>query len=107
MEGAGRMLQAHQGYIQADGRLDLVNKLVQLPQNIKVIVLWDEESTESSVDIKPDVQEFIPQEQLTVAKNFLTAVEHIGVEGFDEAILEEFESLERGDYKLKFKERLP
>ena len=50
------MLQAHQGYFQADGRIILNNSLVQLPINKKVTILWEEDPIE--IDSKWDNEEF-------------------------------------------------
>ena len=92
-------MQTHQGYIQADGRLDLIDKLVQLPKNIKVTVSWEEE-------VKPHTQEGLTPEQLAI-KNAIADLHRIREGGLSEETLKAFESLERGDFKPVFEERLP
>lgn len=96
-------LQAHQGYFQSDGRLIFNNALVKPPKNKKVTIFWEEElitETESkSTDRSPTSQ------QQTIL-DVLASLESINKEEFTPEDLESFERLERGDFKLKFEERL-
>ena len=89
-------IQAHRGYFRSDGALIFDNALVQPPKNKKVTVFWEEEII---ADKKSASQ------QQTVL-DILAALESIDEEDFTSEDLESFERLERGDFKLKFEERL-
>ena len=89
-------IQAHQGYFQSDGRLIFSNTFVKPPKNKKVTVLWEEE-------IVPDKK---PTSQQQTVLDVLQSLESISKD-FTPEDLESFERLERGDFKLKFEERLP
>ena len=89
-------IQAHQGYFQSDGRLIFSNTFVKPPRNKKVTVLWEEE-------IIPD-KKLMSQQQTVL--DVLDSLEGIGKEDFTPEDLESFERLERGDFKLKFEDRL-
>ena len=94
-------VQAHQGYIEADGRLVLNDARIRPPQNIKVTILWEELPT-----VKTSTQENLSSKRLA-AQKFLKGVEEITTNGLSEETLKAFESLERGDFKFKMEERLP
>jgi len=93
-------VQAHQGYIETDGRLVLNDVRIRLPKNIKVTVLWDEPPM-----VKTNTQENLSSKQLA-AQNFLKGVEKITTNELSEETQKAFESLERGEFKFKFEERL-
>jgi len=96
-------IQAHQGYFQSDGRLIFNNALVKPPKNKKVTIFWEEEinaETESTITNKK-----LTSQQQTVL-DVLDSLESINKEDFTPEDLESFERLERGDFKLKFEERL-
>jgi len=90
-------IQAHQGYFQSDGRLIFNNTLVKPPKNKKVTIFWEEE-------VLTD-KKLMSQQQTVL--DVLASLESINKEGFTPEDLESFEQLERGDFKLKFEERLP
>ena len=95
-------IQAHQGYFQSDGRLIFNNTLVKPPKNKKVTIFWEEEiETKSKITDK----KLTPQQQALL--DVLASLESINKEDFTPEDLESFERLERGDFKLKFEERLP
>jgi len=89
-------IQAHQAYFQSDGRLIFSNTFVKPPKNKKVTILWEEE-------IIPDKK---PTSQQQTVLDVLQSLESISKD-FTPEDLESFERLERGDFKLKFEERLP
>ena len=84
-------VQMHQGYVNADGRLDLLDKLIQPPRNLKVTVFWEEPAEAKNVK-----QERLTHQQKTVL-DVLASFEKINKDGLDQETLEAFESLERGD----------
>ena len=95
-------VQAHQGYFQADGRLIFNNTLVKPPKNKKVTIFWEEEiSTEIESKIVDRTHRLQQQTLLDVLASLETIEEDCTPED-----LESFERLERGDFKLKFEERL-
>jgi len=89
-------VQAHQGYFQSDGRLIFNNALIRPPHNKTVTIFWEEE--------------IVPDEKLTAQQqtllDVLASFESIDTEDFTPEDLESFERLERGNFKLKFEERL-
>ena len=91
-------MQTHQGYIQADGRLDLIDKLVQLPKNIKVTVSWEEVA-----EVKP-LQDGLTSEQ-DAAILFVEGIRKINEKGFSEDTLEAFRKWDAGEFKVNLEER--
>jgi len=89
-------IQAHQGYIQTDGRLIFNNTLIRPPKNKIVTIFWEEEVP----------TEFNSSQQQTVL-DVLTSLESIEKEDLTSDDIEVFERLDRGDFKLNFEERLP
>ena len=99
-------VQALQGFFR-NGQF-MSPQPVKLPENVEVfITITDRKIPVESTDVKPITQEGLTPEQLEVARNVLLGVEKITVNGLSKETLEAFESLERGDFKLKFEERLP
>jgi hypothetical protein len=96
------MIQTHQGYFQADGRLILNDALVKIPSNVEVTVFWNEEEV---IEAKSTAQEGLTRQQ-TAAKKFLEGVERITANGLSAETSEAFESLERGDFKFRMEDRL-
>jgi len=90
-------VQAHQGYFQSDGRLIFDNILVQPPKNKKVTIFWEEEI----------ITDTNPTSQQQTLLEVLSSLEGISKDDFTPEDLDSFERLERGDFKLKFEERLP
>ena len=89
------MVQAHKGYFQEDGQFFPENVTTKIPANRQVIVLWDDEASET--------QKF-SQAHREAAQSFLTAVQKIRKEltAEDKAALDELES---GKYKPLFEDR--
>ncbi|MCL2198975.1 MAG: hypothetical protein FWB80_08645 [Defluviitaleaceae bacterium] len=99
-------VQALQGYFR-NGQF-MSPQVVELPENVEVfITITGRKIPIENTDIKPVQQEELTLEQLEVAKNVLLGVERITSNGLSKETLESFESLERGDFKIKFEERLP
>jgi hypothetical protein len=71
----------------------------QLPENVEVFI------TVTGREIAPKTDKLTP-EQLDVAKNFLYDVERISNEGFSDEAKESFEMWDKGEFRLKFEERL-
>ena len=90
-------IQAHQGYFQSDGKLIFNNALVKPPKNKTVTILWEEETITD--------KKILSQQQTVL--DVLASLESMDKEDFTPEDLESFERLERGDFKLKFEERLP
>ena len=81
---------------------------VKLPENVEVfITITGRKMPIESIEDEPITQEGLTSEQLKVSKNVLLGVERITENGLSKETLEAFESLERGDFKLRFEERLP
>ena len=97
-------IQARQGYFQSDGRLIFNNTLVKPPKNKKVTIFWEEETTAETEIIITDKK--LTSQQQTVL-DVLASLEGMSKEDFTPEDLESFQRLERGDFKLKFEERLP
>ena len=89
-------VQAYQGYFQPDGRLIFNNTLIKPPKNKKVTILWEEEIVSD--------KKLTSQQQTVI--DVLASLESINEEDVTLDDLESFERLERGDFKLKFEERL-
>jgi len=99
-------VQSYQGYFK-NGQF-ISPQAVKLPENVEVfITITGRKMPVESTGIKPIAQECLTDEQLEVAKNVLLGVERITENGLSKETLEAFEILERGDFKLKFEERLP
>ena len=97
-------VQSYQGYFK-NGQF-ISPQAVKLPENVEVfITITGRKMPTENTEDKP--QEGFTLEQLEVAKNVLQGVEKITENGLNKETLEAFESLERGDFKLKFEERLP
>jgi len=92
-------VQALQGFFR-DGQF-MSPQPVKLPENVEVFI------TITGREIPFEITEVLTPEQLEVAKNVLLRVERITENGLSADTLEAFESLERGDFKPKFEERLP
>jgi hypothetical protein len=76
-----------------------------ITSSVKVIILQISQNKE---DITvPFVQESLTSAQLDIAKNVLSGVMKITENGLSAETLEAFESLENGDFKPSFEERLP
>jgi len=97
-------IQAHQGYFQSDGRLIFNNTLIKPPKNKKVTIFWEEEII---TEIESTVTDKKLKSQQQTLLGVLASLESINKEDFTPEDLESFERLERGDFKLKFEERLP
>ena len=89
------MVQAHKGYFQENGQFYPDSLFAKVPINRQVIILWDDEATESKK---------LTQGQRDVAQNFLTAMQKIRKEltAEDKAALDE---LDNGKYKPIFEDR--
>lgn len=71
-------IQAHQGYIEADGRLVFSDVRIRTPKNIKVTVLWEE-----SPIIKTK-----PQRQKEALEKMLASLDEITDEPLDNEFFE-------------------
>ena len=99
-------VQSYQGYFK-NGQF-MSPQAVKLPENVEVfITITGRKMPLESTEVEPSTQEGLTPEQLEVAKNVLLGVERITENGLSKETLEAFESLERGDFKLRFEERLP
>ena len=99
-------VQALQGFFR-NGRF-MSPQAVDLPENVEVfITITGRKIPVENTEVKLITQEDLTPDQLEVAKNVLQGVERITENGLSKETLEAFESLERGDFKLKFEERLP
>ena len=99
-------VQALQGYFR-DGQF-MAPQAVKLPENVEVfITITGRKIPIESTDVTPIMQESLTPEQIETARNVLLGLERITANGLSKEILESFESLEHGDFKLKFEERLP
>ena len=96
------MLQAHQGYFQADGRLILNNSYVQLPINKKVTIFWEEERMD--IDLIKN-EKHIPEQ--TAAQEFLSGIKMLKKENLTTEDLELFAKWDNGEFRVDFEERLP
>ena len=97
-------IQAHQGYFQSDGRFIFNNTLIKPPKNKKVTIFWEEEII---TEIESTVADKKLKSQQQTLLSVLASLESINKEDITPDDLESFERLERGDFKLKFEERLP
>jgi len=98
--------QSYQGYFK-NGQF-MSPQAVKLPENVEVfITITGRKMPIEGIEDKPITQGGLTSEQLEVAKNVLLGVEKITQNGLSKETLEAFESLERGDFKLRFEERLP
>lgn len=96
-------VQAFQGFFR-NGQF-MSPQAVELPENVEVFI------TITGREIPFESQNTSEKEGLTLkqqelAKNVLFNLEKFTENGLSEETLESFESLERGDFKLKFEERL-
>ena len=99
-------VQALQGFFR-DGQF-MSPQAVKLPENVEVfITITGRKIPTDSTEIQPITQDGLTSEQLAVARNVLLEVERLTANGLNNETLDAFESLERGDFKLKFEERLP
>ena len=99
-------VQALQGYFR-NGQF-MAPQAVELPENVEVfITITGRKIPVESTDVKLIPQESLTPEQLKIARNVLLGVERVTANGLNKETLESFESLKRGDFKLKFEERLP
>jgi len=99
-------VQALQGFFR-DGQF-MSPQAVKLPENVEVfITITGRKIPIENTELKPSAPEGLTPEQLEIAKNVLLGVERITDSGLSKETLEAFKSLERGDFKLKFEERLP
>ena len=99
-------VQSYQGYFK-NGQF-MSPQAVKIPENVEVfITITGRKMPIESTEVKPITQEGLTPEQLEVAKNVLLGVERITENGLSKETLEAFGSLERGDFKPKFEERLP
>jgi len=99
-------VQALQGFFR-DGQF-MSPHVTKLPENVEVfITITGREIPFEATEAKPAVKKGLTPEQLEVAKNVLHGVERITANGLSSETLDAFESLERGDFKPKFEERLP
>jgi len=89
-------MQAHQAYVQADGRLSLINSPIRLPRNKMITVLWEEDTTAEAE--KTEQKNLTPQQQAVM--KFMEATEKINNEGFDDETLKSFEKWDNGDFRL-------
>ena len=96
-------VQALQGFFR-DGKF-ISSQTINIPENIEVfITITGRKISDDANDLV--VQNKLSAEQLEIAKNVLLGVEKITANGLSKEALESFESLERGDFKPKFEERL-
>lgn len=99
-------VQAYQGYFK-NGQF-MSPQAVKLPEDVEVfITITGRKIPVENMDIEPITKEGLTPEQLEVARNVLLGVERITTNGLSKETPEAFESLERGDFKPKFEERLP
>jgi len=98
-------VQSYQGYFK-NGQF-MSPQAVKLPENVEVfITITGREICFETTAEESAQQEGLSPEQLEVAKNVLLGVERITANGLSKETLEAFESLEHGDFKMKFEERL-
>ena len=92
-------LQAYKGYFE-QGNFYSSGKIICIPDRQRVTMIFEEQAPfpYSAVDTS--------SQQQTVL-DVLASLESINEEDFTPEDLESFERLERGDFKLKFEERLP
>ena len=96
-------VQAHQGYFQSDGRLTFYNALVQPPKNKKVTIFWEDEPVED--EFKSTKQKLTPN-QREVIFQVMENLEKINKEPIDEETQASFDAFDRGDFRIKFPNRL-
>jgi len=96
-------IQAHQGYFQSDGRLIFNNALIKPPKNKKVTILWEDELTEDEPISK---EQKLSLKQRTVVLEVIENLEIINKELVDEETQASFDAFDRGDFKVKFPNRL-
>jgi len=96
-------IQAHQGYFQSDGRLVFNNAFVKPPKNKKVTILWEEEPTE---DKPKSIEQKLTSKQREVVLQVISNLEKINKEPIDEETQASFDAFDRGEFKIKFPNRL-
>ena len=99
-------VQALQGFFR-DGQF-ISPQADKIPENVEVfITITGRKIPFETTEVDPATQEVLSQEKLEVARSVLLGVKRITASGLSAETLEAFESLEHGDFKLKFEERLP